>query len=86
MSVHTIITKTISIDTSKYTIFDSPVEKIVFIRFHGFPHRVVLWNSDQYDTIGDYTQAMIDSRIIELLGDNPQEYLQNLANTIQPIY
>lgn len=30
---------------------------------------LVLWQGDEYDAIGDYTQEQVESRVLELLGD-----------------
>jgi hypothetical protein len=40
---------------------------------------LVLWSNEEYDNIGDYTQAQAEARALELLGPNIQEaLLQNM--------
>ena len=30
---------------------------------------LTLWQGDEYDAIGDYTQAQVEARVLEVLGD-----------------
>lgn len=39
---------------------------------------LVLWSGDEYDNIGDYTQAQAESRAIELLGSDIKTALGQL--------
>jgi hypothetical protein len=41
---------------------------------------LVLWSGEEYDNIGDYTQAQAEDRVLELLGPNIQEKLQNMMH------
>lgn len=45
------------------------------------PHctSLVLWEGEQYDVIGDWTQAQAETRILELLGPDIQAGLQSLV-------
>ena len=45
------------------------------------PHcrSVVLWEGDEYDLIGDWTQDQAESRILEILGPDIQAGLQSLV-------
>lgn len=46
--------------------------------FAFFPQALTLWHGDAYDTAGDYTQAEVESRLLELLGEDVQAGLQAL--------
>lgn len=39
-----------------------------------------LWKDEAYDIAGDYTQAQVEARVLELLGDNPKSVLESLFN------
>jgi hypothetical protein len=40
---------------------------------------LILWQDDEYDAVGDWTQSQAESRIIDLLGDDIQGALQALV-------
>jgi len=48
-------------------IVDIPSERVVraFVREVNAP--LILWSGDAYDAAGDYTQAQINARILELI-------------------
>ena len=60
-------------------ILDHNIKKIVIARLSLFLKPIVLWRGDQYDNVGDYTQAQVEARILELLGDDIQTFLQSLV-------
>lgn len=60
-------------------ILDDTARKIVLVRPLPFLAAMVLWKNEEYDKIGDYTQAQVDEKILELLGTSPQEKLQSLV-------
>jgi hypothetical protein len=60
-------------------IIDDAARKIVLARLHPTLRPIMLWRGDSYDEIGDWTQAQADAKILELLGDNPQEMLQSFV-------
>lgn len=39
---------------------------------------LTLWDGDAYKTIGDWTQAQAEARVMELLGTNPAAVLAKL--------
>jgi hypothetical protein len=39
---------------------------------------LVLWSGADYDVAGDYTQAQVEARVLELLGNEPAKALENL--------
>ena len=60
-------------------ILDHNIKKIVIARLSLFLKPIVLWRGDQYENVGDYTQAQVEARILELLGDDIQTFLQPLV-------
>jgi hypothetical protein len=43
-----------------------------------FMQTLTLWENESYDVAGDYTQAQVEARILELLGDDPKSVLETL--------
>ena len=48
-----------------------------------------LWSGEAYDQIGDYTQSQAESRVLEVLGDDPADVLSaplppHLQNPVLP--
>lgn len=60
------------------TIIDNAKRKSVVAQIRPVPRPLVLWNGDAYTTAGDYTQAQVEARILELLGNNPSSVLEGL--------
>lgn len=61
-------------------IMDHPAHKRVMVKVHPVAKPLVLWRGDEYDEIGDYTQAQLEARVLEVLGENLQQGLQTLFN------
>jgi hypothetical protein len=68
----------ITLNSLDVVLIDSSSKKIVVAQIRPCPRPLVLWENEAYDSIGDYTQNQAENRILELLGDNPTETLQNL--------
>lgn len=47
---------------------DLPSEKKVFAYLSTFPGKILLWESEQYDAIGDWTTQQVIERIKEIYG------------------
>ena len=60
-------------------IMDHESKKIALARLGPAFMPLILWSGKDYDTAVDYTQAQVEARILELLGDNPQDKLQLLV-------
>jgi hypothetical protein len=60
------------------TIIDNAKRKTVMAQLRPVPRPIVLWEKEAYDAAGDYTQAMVEARVLELLGDNPSSVLEGL--------
>lgn len=68
----------IKLTSLRFVILDDVQGKTCSVRITPFPKPLVLWSGSEYDAIGDYTQAQVDARILEKLGDNPAEVLKAL--------
>jgi hypothetical protein len=60
------------------TVIDNMARRVCLVRFLGFTRPLVLWSGASYEAAGDYTQAQIEARVREILGENPGEVLQSL--------
>jgi hypothetical protein len=60
-------------------IFDHQSRKLVLAKVHPAANLFPLWKGQEYDEVGDYTQAQVEERIKELLGPN-LEVLPSLFN------
>ena len=60
-------------------IMDDSSRKLVLTKVAPFLSPLLLWKGEEYSMIGDYTQEQVEQRIIEILGNNPQEKLQSLV-------
>lgn len=70
----------ITLSELNYVLYDDASKKIASVFIKGLPKPIILWKDIEYTNIGDYTQVQIETRISELLGDNPQSFLQSLFN------
>lgn len=77
--------KPISLDKLNFIILDDINKKTCCVRIKPFPVPLVLWSGEDYDAAGDYTQAELESRLLEVLGDNPAEVLKNLVPSYAPV-
>lgn len=57
---------------------DNPKNKTIQANITGFPTPLYLWSGDEYTSIGDWTQAQAEERILFLLGDDPAAKLRSL--------
>lgn len=58
-------------------LIDHESRKLALARVHPAANPLPLWRGQDYDVVGDYTQAQVEARIKELLGLN-LEGLQSL--------
>jgi hypothetical protein len=68
----------ITISSLEYLLYDDITRKLALVYIRPCSKPLILWQNSAYDAAGDYTQAQIESRIIELLGDNIQNSLQQI--------
>jgi hypothetical protein len=58
---------------------DDLARKVVLVRLHPAFRPLLVWRSEEYDAIGDWTQAQAEAKIGELLGTDWQLGLQSLV-------
>ena len=68
----------ITISELRVVVIDDNKTRICQARLWPCRLPVVLWKGDDYDAAGDYTQAQVEARVLELLGDDPKAVLENL--------
>ena len=62
-----------------FTLNDNKRARIASVRMFPLPPKpLILWEGDEYDLMGDYTQLQVDERIQSLLGDDPASVLERL--------
>lgn len=67
------------LDNLTPVFIDDSARKLVLARLHPALRPLMLWRGENYDEIGDWTQAQAEAKILELLGDNQQEALHALS-------
>lgn len=75
----TVNNEEVTVSDLEIMIMDDCQRKVVLARLNYSFRPLILWAKNDYDAIGDYTQSQVEQRILELLGDNPQETLQSLV-------
>lgn len=61
-----------------FMLADIAKHKVCFAQIRPFPQRLMLWEGAAYDDAGDYTQAQVEARILELLGPDIKAGLEAL--------
>ena len=59
-------------------IIDDNERKVVMVQIKPVPRPLALWEKEDYDLAGDYTQAQVEAKVLELLGTDPKSVLENL--------
>jgi hypothetical protein len=60
------------------TIVDSKPLRRVQVMLRPLMKPLILWQGDAYDAAGDYTQAQVEARVLELLGSDIKARLEAL--------
>ena len=60
------------------TITDNAKRRLCRAQIRPCPQPVVLWDGDAYTQAGDYTQAQVEARVLELLGSDLKAGLEAL--------
>lgn len=60
------------------TYADQPKHKLVRASITRIPTPIILWQNEEYDAAGDWTQAQAEERLLSKLGPDPQSTLQSL--------
>lgn len=68
----------ITLNELDITIIDNATRKRVVVQIRSIPQQIVLWEKEEYDAVGDYTQAQVENRVLELLGSDPKAFLESL--------
>lgn len=71
--------ETLTINSVDIVLMDYNAKKLAMARLLPLPRPVVLWRGAEYDNVGDYTQAQIETRILEILGPDIQASLMTLS-------
>jgi hypothetical protein len=72
------VQKPITLNALDVTIMDSSRRKSCIARIHPCPFPLTLWSGAAYDAAGDYTQAQVEARVLELLGSDLKAGLEGL--------
>ncbi len=72
------VQKPITLTELDITIIDNAKRKRCEARVRPCPHPIVLWEKAAYDAAGDYTQAQVEARVLEVLGSDVKAGLQAL--------
>jgi hypothetical protein len=75
----------ITLNELKLLILDDVNKKTCSVRITPFPKPLLLWSGESYDTAGDYTQAQLEARVLEVLGNDPASVLKTLVPTNEMI-
>ncbi len=66
-SIVTQLEQTISVSTLKVKkMVDLPEEKRVFVLLKEIGDQIVLWEGDDYDAIGQWTDSDVENRLLEI--------------------
>lgn len=60
------------------TIIDNAKRKVVSVQMRPIPGSLVLWENETYDSAGDYTQKDVENRVLQVLGNDPKSFIENL--------
>jgi hypothetical protein len=69
----------ITLNELKLLILDDVNKKTCCVRITPFPKPLLLWSGSEYDAAGDYTQAQLEARVLEVLGNDPANVLKTLV-------
>jgi hypothetical protein len=72
------VQKPITLTELDITIIDNAKRKSCVARIRPCPQPVTLWSGDAYDAAGDYTQAQVEAKVLELLGPDIKAGLEAL--------
>ena len=70
--------KEITISKLEFVLMDNSSKKLAVAALTAIPASITLWSGADYDAAGDYTQAAVEARILEILGPDPRAKLKSL--------
>lgn len=74
----TVVPRPFTVSALDLTLMDMPAQKVCMFRIARCPAPVLLWQGDEYDAAGDYTQAQAEARLLEKLGPDLKAGLERL--------
>jgi len=74
----TVFPSPLLLNSLDFILTDNSRNKIVSVDIMGIPSSITLWSGQDYDNAGDYTQAQAESRLLNLLGNDPAATLRAL--------
>lgn len=75
------VQKPITLTELDVTVIDNAVRKSCVAHIRPCPYPLVLWEKEAYDAAGDYTQAQVEARVLEVLGSDIKAGLERLFMT-----
>lgn len=66
------------LDNLDLVFTDNCKSKTVYVTVIGTPAPMILWQAEEYDNIGDWTQSQAEQKLMEVLGENPSAKLRAL--------
>lgn len=72
------VQKPITLSVLDVTIIDNAMRKTCVAQVRPCPYPLMLWQKEAYDAAGDYTQAQVEARVLELLGPDIKAGLERL--------
>ena len=72
------VQKPITVSSLDVTIIDNSTRKSAMAQVRPCPYPLVLWQGEAYDAAGDYTQAQVEAKVLELLGSDVKVGLEKL--------
>jgi hypothetical protein len=72
------VQKPITLSELDITLIDNNKRKRCEVRIRPCPYSLLLWTNNDYDAIGDYTEAQVEARVLELLGSDIKAGLEAL--------
>jgi hypothetical protein len=68
-----------TLEELQITYWDQPWTKQIGVQIMRIPTQVTLFSGEAYDALGDNRSlSLFQTKLKELMGENPQAYLQNL--------
>lgn len=68
-----------TLEELQITYWDQPFTKQIGVQIMRIPTQVTLFGGEEYDALGDNRSlSLFQTKLKELMGENPQAYLQNL--------
>lgn len=71
----------VTLNSLDFVIIDDNLKQTCSVQIRPFPKPLVLWSGNDYVNAGDYTQAQVEQKLLEVLGNNPSDVLKTLMPT-----